>query len=382
MADEVVLVDEKLAETVREFPILYDKSLKDFKDRNKKNLAWSDVANTVGFASGKLQKLLFCCEVFLHFSVYEVLNHELTINVLIGKDAEKAFKNLRNRYSRDKKKLQGAKVSGTDTKSVNEVKSETSDMFAYLAWLDDYIKPRRSSSNMVASASDECSNIDEDEDTDHKTDVSLDSDCISEPAAIKSKTTGRTKNIKRSKREDFESAGIELIKSIGNKIDQKKETEKDKDEETIFSELIGTQLKKMPMHDRLMAKMEINQTMYKFMMKNASEYSCPNFEGPIATMPPLNQFPRPFTPNQPHQPVKAMATPVNHPLLVTAPLEPFSRMTSTPDAQFQQPTRVMTPPINETQHLFERDTSGKESNSELLYPRGFFFEELRRAKQQ
>jgi hypothetical protein len=44
----------------------------------------------------------------------------------IGKDAQTSFKNLRNRYSRDKKKVKGGKVSGTDTESVNEAKSETS----------------------------------------------------------------------------------------------------------------------------------------------------------------------------------------------------------------------------------------------------------------
>lgn len=98
---------------------------------------------------------------------------------MIGKDAENAFKNLRNCYSRDKKRLLGVKVSSTGTKTVNEVKSEASDMFPYLAWLDDYIKPRCSSSNMVVSVSEECSNIDEDEVPDDKTDLSLDSDCSS-----------------------------------------------------------------------------------------------------------------------------------------------------------------------------------------------------------
>ena len=40
MADqECVLINKKLAEAVREFPILYDKCLKDFKDQNKNDLA-------------------------------------------------------------------------------------------------------------------------------------------------------------------------------------------------------------------------------------------------------------------------------------------------------------------------------------------------------
>ena len=32
------MVDEKLAESVRKFPILYDKSSKDFKDKHKKGM--------------------------------------------------------------------------------------------------------------------------------------------------------------------------------------------------------------------------------------------------------------------------------------------------------------------------------------------------------
>ena len=48
-----VIVDEKLAESVKKFPILCDKSSKDFKDREKKERAWEDVAKEVGFPSGK-----------------------------------------------------------------------------------------------------------------------------------------------------------------------------------------------------------------------------------------------------------------------------------------------------------------------------------------
>ena len=57
----------------------------------------------------------------------------------------------------------------------------------------------------------------------------------------------------------------------------------DRDEETIFSELIGTQLKKLPLPDRLMVKMEINKIMNKFMVKSASEYRYPNLEQPLVT---------------------------------------------------------------------------------------------------
>ncbi|KAL9958745.1 hypothetical protein ACROYT_G035801 [Oculina patagonica] len=44
--------DEKLAEAVRKYPILYEKSLNDFKDKVKNRLAWQDVAAEIGLQSG------------------------------------------------------------------------------------------------------------------------------------------------------------------------------------------------------------------------------------------------------------------------------------------------------------------------------------------
>jgi hypothetical protein len=136
--------------------------------------------------------------------------------------------------------------------------------------------------------------------------------------------------MKRSKKNDFESAGIELIKS---RIDKRREADKDKDEGNIFSELIGTQLKKMPLHDRLMAKMEINQTIYKFMMKNAPEYNYSSVENPLVTMAPISQSQQPFMMTSPaYQPCLPMRA-------MIPPLETL-RMTSTPVTQFQQSTRL------------------------------------------
>lgn len=102
---------------MRKFPILYHKSSKDFKDRHKKERVWEDVAKEVSFPSGK--------------------------------EAETAFRNLRNGYSRDKKGVRNATVSGTGTDSVTDAKRETSELFLYLEWLEPYIQPRSSTSNLV-----------------------------------------------------------------------------------------------------------------------------------------------------------------------------------------------------------------------------------------
>ena len=41
--------DELLAEAVRKYPALYDKRLKDYKDRNVCRNAWEKVANSLDF---------------------------------------------------------------------------------------------------------------------------------------------------------------------------------------------------------------------------------------------------------------------------------------------------------------------------------------------
>ena len=44
-------MEERLAEEIRKYPVLYDKGNVFFKDMNKENLAWSDVASAMRFPS-------------------------------------------------------------------------------------------------------------------------------------------------------------------------------------------------------------------------------------------------------------------------------------------------------------------------------------------
>ena len=45
--------DEIIAEAVRKYPVLYDKSDRFFKDRAKKQLAWKDVAKEANLCNGR-----------------------------------------------------------------------------------------------------------------------------------------------------------------------------------------------------------------------------------------------------------------------------------------------------------------------------------------
>ena len=59
-------LEEKLAKAVRQLPVLYDKSCRDFKDNSKKRLAWDDVAKQVGLQTGMYSssEYSFICSMF------------------------------------------------------------------------------------------------------------------------------------------------------------------------------------------------------------------------------------------------------------------------------------------------------------------------------
>ena len=44
--------DEKLAESVRKYPVLYDKSCAEFSDKLQKTLAWTGVGKELGLKNG------------------------------------------------------------------------------------------------------------------------------------------------------------------------------------------------------------------------------------------------------------------------------------------------------------------------------------------
>ena len=63
---KMAALEEKLAEAVRQFPVLYNKSCRDFKDNNKKRVAWEDVAKQVGLQTGMYYSIeySFICLIF------------------------------------------------------------------------------------------------------------------------------------------------------------------------------------------------------------------------------------------------------------------------------------------------------------------------------
>ena len=66
-------LEEKLAEAVRQFPVLYNKSCRDLKDNSKlKRLAWDDVAKQVGLQTGMYSSSEYSF-IYLMFSLVRIM---------------------------------------------------------------------------------------------------------------------------------------------------------------------------------------------------------------------------------------------------------------------------------------------------------------------
>ena len=91
----------------------------------------------------------------------------------------------------------------------------------------------------------------------------------------RSKVTGRPKymHCKRPRVTKGITVGsdLEFLKTIGHHLVNKDNQRKVKNEESLFGELISSQLRKLPNQERLTIKMEINNIIFTRLLKNSSQ---------------------------------------------------------------------------------------------------------------
>ena len=87
---------------------------------------------------------------------------------------------------------------------------------------------------------------------------------------FKSQVTGRTKYTKRNRaKDDVDNAELEFLQTIEDRL-KEKPTQPQRDGERIFSDLIASQLRQFPYHERVMAKMEISNVVYSRLLRKNS----------------------------------------------------------------------------------------------------------------
>lgn len=70
---------------------------------------------------------------------------EYPLNPFLRKAAEAAFRNLGNKYEKEKRKIMTPKTSGSGTR---DIQVQISGLYSFLFLLDQYIQPRDTLHNM------------------------------------------------------------------------------------------------------------------------------------------------------------------------------------------------------------------------------------------
>ena len=98
--------DELLAVEVRKYPVLYDKTNLQYKEKRPKSNAWKEIDMKMGYEEG---------------------------------EAEDKFVKLKNRYSRRKTTVKKAKRSGTGRTKELVAAVAVLKAFDFLKWLDPFV---------------------------------------------------------------------------------------------------------------------------------------------------------------------------------------------------------------------------------------------------
>ena len=119
-----------------------------------------------------------------------------------------------------------------------------------------------------------------------------------------SKVTGNPKYTKRAKTKEnpLDKAELEVMKSLSNRLNdkEKKVQQQQKDEESMFCELIATQLRQLPRQERTVAMMEINSIVYNHLLQNMHVNNFVASESPLGHQSHASTFTQAPANPQPH----------------------------------------------------------------------------------
>ena len=145
--------------------------------------------------------------------------------LFLGEEAEKAFQKLRDRYTRAKKGVQECMKSGTSSKAVQKARTKL-DSLQFVQWLEEYIRPRKSKSNILSPEEDVPETFGDCEDSESDQDEPLPIIAKSQskrkletPKATHKANRSSSSKITR-KNEDIEDEEINLIRAVAARADE------------------------------------------------------------------------------------------------------------------------------------------------------------------
>ena len=223
--------------------------------------------------------------------VFEINFFRLYILSLFTGSAAKAFETLKKKYSRKRVNLRKSSRSGAGTRDIEKAKKELEE-YSFLRWLDSFVRPRKTKSNIPAASMEINENLDvaykvEIDDYESEESEGVGSDALNDDTesfttleeSAPSKKYEKEQVMVNRKLPSF--AQVNQAEIMGSELDvmgnmlkvwKKRLTSisdgKQDDEDDLFGKLVAAELKKLPERQKFRLKHEINNLIYNYKLQN------------------------------------------------------------------------------------------------------------------
>ena len=240
-----------------------------------------------------------------------------------GTRAKTSFENLKKNYTKKRSNLRGSKKSGTSRAAVEKAEFKFNQL-SFLVWLGDFIRPRTSRSSIDGGQqlSDDGDSLDgdtfnhssfnehddhdddEDEETSQRIDETLNrgvagptlditetqsiettSEAIqiiipkkTQTPVIKKTAASKRKMIEATETSQIDAEKLSFLKTINQRMEAR-EKKKPEDVKDRYSVTIADRLRDLPQRERLMAKHEIENTLFKYQLQALDKKNNNNSRG-------------------------------------------------------------------------------------------------------
>ena len=201
-----------------------------------------------------LQVIFFCLKRNnIHIKYHFIIN-------LSGEDAKYCFGKIKRRYLAKRLELKKVDKSGTSS-SVVEKAIKDLNASSFLFWIDEYLKPRQTKSNVKDIKNEMSADEEENSEAAKNThsfqefnDQSFNEEKIT-GATQKWKSALQSEKPKRAKNSTLEEKHLLVLNRIDKELKQESETKETQDEEYFYGQIVTNSIRKLGDMEKCMMKL-------------------------------------------------------------------------------------------------------------------------------
>ena len=196
------------------------------------------------------------------------IKYHFIIN-LSGEVVKNCFGKIKRRYLAKRVELKKVDKSGTSSLVVGKARKDL-NAYSFLFWTDEYLKPRRTKSNVkdlnLEMSADEEENSEAAKNTpsfQEFDDQPFDEEQIPD-ATQKRKSALQSEKPKRTKNSTLQY--LLILNRINKELKEESETRETRDEESLYGQTVAASIRKLGDMEKCMIKHEINNILFKYQM--------------------------------------------------------------------------------------------------------------------